>query len=48
MGQQAVQLHGGMGMTDELGIGHALKRILLLSKLFGDPASGYAQLAKAA
>jgi alkylation response protein AidB-like acyl-CoA dehydrogenase len=46
--QQAVQLHGGMGMTDELGIGHALKRILLLSKLFGDPASGYAQLAKAA
>ena len=48
VGQQAVQLHGGMGMTDELGIGHALKRILLLSKLFGDPASGYAQLAKAA
>jgi alkylation response protein AidB-like acyl-CoA dehydrogenase len=38
--QQAVQLHGGMGMSDELGIGHGLKRILLLSKLFGDPASG--------
>ncbi len=48
VGQQAVQLHGGMGMTDELGISHALKRILLLSKLFGDPATGYAQLAKAA
>ncbi len=48
VGQQAVQLHGGMGMTDELGVSHALKRILLLSKLFGDPASGYAQLAKAA
>ncbi len=48
VGQQAVQLHGGMGMTDELAIGHGLKRILLLSKLFGDPASGIAQFAKAA
>jgi alkylation response protein AidB-like acyl-CoA dehydrogenase len=45
---QAVQLHGGMGMSDELGIGHGLKRILLLSKLFGDPASGMAEFAKAA
>jgi alkylation response protein AidB-like acyl-CoA dehydrogenase len=34
--QQAVQLHGGMGMTDELGIGHYLKRLLLLNTLFGD------------
>ena len=46
--QQAVQLHGGMGMTDELGIGHGLKRIILLSKLFGDPASDLATYAKAA
>ena len=46
--QQAVQLHGGMGMTDELGIGHGLKRILLLSRLFGDPASGIAAAARAA
>lgn len=45
---QAVQLHGGMGMSDELGIGHGLKRILLLSKLFGDPASGIADYARAA
>jgi alkylation response protein AidB-like acyl-CoA dehydrogenase len=45
---QAVQLHGGMGMSDELGIGHGLKRIVLLSKLFGDPASGIAQFARAA
>jgi alkylation response protein AidB-like acyl-CoA dehydrogenase len=45
---QAVQLHGGMGMTDELGIGHGLKRIMLLSKLFGDPASDLATYAKAA
>jgi alkylation response protein AidB-like acyl-CoA dehydrogenase len=34
--QQAVQLHGGIGMTDELGIGHYYKRLLLLNTLFGD------------
>jgi alkylation response protein AidB-like acyl-CoA dehydrogenase len=44
--QAAVQLHGGMGMTDELAIGHGLKRILLLSRLFGDAASGYAAVAR--
>jgi alkylation response protein AidB-like acyl-CoA dehydrogenase len=46
--EQAIQLHGGMGMTDELAIGHGVKRILLLSKLFGDPASAIAAMAKAA
>jgi alkylation response protein AidB-like acyl-CoA dehydrogenase len=45
---QAVQLHGGMGMSDELGIGHGLKRIVLLAKLFGDPASGIREYARAA
>jgi alkylation response protein AidB-like acyl-CoA dehydrogenase len=45
---QAVQLHGGMGMSDELGIGHGLKRIMLLSKLFGDANEGFAAFAKAA
>lgn len=34
--REAVQLHGGMGITEELAIGHAMKRILLLSPLFGD------------
>jgi alkylation response protein AidB-like acyl-CoA dehydrogenase len=34
--QQAVQLHGGIGMTDELIVGHHFKRLLLLSKLYGD------------
>ncbi|MEP5765720.1 MAG: acyl-CoA dehydrogenase family protein [Halieaceae bacterium] len=34
--QQAVQLHGGIGMTDELGISHYFKRLLLLNSLFGD------------
>lgn len=34
--KQAIQLHGGIGMTDELIVGHHYKRLLLLSKLFGD------------
>ncbi len=33
---EAVQLHGGIGMTDELVVGHLFKRLLLLSKLYGD------------
>ena len=46
--QDAVQFHGGMGMSDELIIGHAMKRIMILSKLFGDPAAGFAAFAEAA
>lgn len=34
--EEAVQLHGGMGISDELIIGHALKRVKLLTILFGD------------
>ncbi len=33
---EAVQMHGGMGMTDELDIGLYLKRIRVLSELLGD------------
>ena len=36
--QEAVQLHGGIGMTDELCVGHHYKRLLLLGKLYGDEA----------
>lgn len=36
IGLEAVQMHGGMGQTDELAIGHALKRVMLLDRLFGD------------
>ena len=32
----AVQFHGAMGITDEVSVGHAMKRIILLSRLFGD------------
>jgi alkylation response protein AidB-like acyl-CoA dehydrogenase len=36
--EQAVQLHGGMGMTDELNVGHYFKRITSFNVQFGDPA----------
>lgn len=48
IGHEAIQLHGGMGVTDDLMIGHAHKRVLLLSRLFGDPASEFASFARAA
>jgi alkylation response protein AidB-like acyl-CoA dehydrogenase len=34
--QEAVQIHGGIGMTDELSVGHHYKRLMVLSKLYGD------------
>ncbi len=36
VGQNAVQLHGGMGMTDELNIGHYFKRLTVIDTLFGN------------
>ena len=35
VGENAVQLHGGMGMTDELPIGHYFKRLLAIAADFG-------------
>jgi alkylation response protein AidB-like acyl-CoA dehydrogenase len=34
-GQSAIQIHGGMGMTDELAIGHYFKRGTIIEGLFG-------------
>ncbi|MEI9991407.1 MAG: acyl-CoA dehydrogenase family protein [Rhizomicrobium sp.] len=36
VGQQAVQVHGGIGMTDELNVGHYFKRLTLIDTLFGN------------
>jgi alkylation response protein AidB-like acyl-CoA dehydrogenase len=36
VGQQAVQLHGGMGMTDELVVSHWFKRLISIELMFGD------------
>jgi alkylation response protein AidB-like acyl-CoA dehydrogenase len=50
VGQQAVQLHGGMGMTEELAIGHYFKRLTALQFEFGSTdyhIARYAELTKA-
>ncbi|MEP2735139.1 MAG: acyl-CoA dehydrogenase family protein [Erythrobacter sp.] len=46
--REAVQMHGGMGVTDELAIGHAMKRVLVLAQLFGEVDTNLAEYSKAA
>lgn len=36
IGQQSIQLHGGVGMTMEYKIGHYFKRITMIESMFGD------------
>ena len=36
VGEQGIQLHGGVGMTDEYQVGHYFKRLIALEKAFGD------------
>jgi len=36
VGQSAIQLHGGMGLTDELSVGHYFKRLTTIDNLFGN------------
>ena len=36
--QNAVQLHGGIGMTEEYAIGHFFRRVMVIEHLFGDTA----------
>jgi pimeloyl-CoA dehydrogenase small subunit len=36
VGQQAIQLHGGIGMTQEAKIGHYFKRLTMIENTFGD------------
>jgi len=33
---EAIQMHGGMGITDELDIGHYAKRLMMIGTTFGD------------
>ncbi|HAU67433.1 MAG TPA: pimeloyl-CoA dehydrogenase small subunit, partial [Gammaproteobacteria bacterium] len=35
VGDEAIQIHGGMGITDELDVGHYVKRLLMINLLFG-------------
>jgi alkylation response protein AidB-like acyl-CoA dehydrogenase len=36
VGQQSIQLHGGIGMTMEAKIGHYFKRLTMIENTFGD------------
>ncbi len=44
--QQAIQLHGGIGMTEEYAVGHCLRRVHVLDQLFGDSEAQAARLAE--
>jgi len=47
LGHECIQFHGGMGVTDELLIGHGHKRIVLLSRSFGDADATLEEYARA-
>lgn len=36
VGRQAVQLHGGVGFSDELAVGHYLKRLIMIDMAYGN------------
>ncbi len=36
VGQEAIQIHGGIGMTEELDVGHLFKRVTALDIMFGN------------
>ena len=36
VGQEAIQLHGGMGMTQEMKVAHSFKRLTMIAQQFGD------------
>lgn len=36
IGDEAIQIHGGMGITDELNVGHYVKRLMMINSTFGD------------
>jgi alkylation response protein AidB-like acyl-CoA dehydrogenase len=44
--QEAIQLHGGMGMTDEMKVSHTFKRLTMIAQQFGDAEHHLARFAK--
>ena len=46
IGQEAIQLHGGMGMTMEFAVGHYFKRMTVIDQLYGDADHHLTGLAK--
>jgi alkylation response protein AidB-like acyl-CoA dehydrogenase len=46
IGQTAIQLHGGIGVTEEYAVGHAHRRLMVLEQLFGTEAFHMQKLAE--
>jgi alkylation response protein AidB-like acyl-CoA dehydrogenase len=46
VGQEAVQLHGGIGMTMEYKVGHYFKRMAMIDLMFGDADAHLVELAE--
>src|SRR5205085_5575551 len=46
VGQGAIQLHGGIGMTMEYKVGHYFKRVTMIDTMFGDADHHLRQLAR--
>jgi pimeloyl-CoA dehydrogenase small subunit len=44
--QNAIQLHGGIGMTEEYAVGHYFRRCMVIEHTFGDPAHHLSRLAE--
>jgi alkylation response protein AidB-like acyl-CoA dehydrogenase len=44
--QNAIQLHGGIGMTEEYAVGHYFRRVMVIEHTFGDPAYHLSRLAE--
>jgi alkylation response protein AidB-like acyl-CoA dehydrogenase len=47
VGEQAIQLHGGIGVTEECAVGHYYRRLTMIDILFGDSAHHLAAVAGA-
>lgn len=45
VGQEAIQLHGGIGMTNEYAAGHYFKRLTMIDQLYGDADTHLQKLA---
>jgi pimeloyl-CoA dehydrogenase small subunit len=47
IGQEAIQLHGGIGMTEECPVGHYMRRLSMIEMLLGDTPHHLRRLAAA-
>ncbi len=46
VGQEAIQLHGGIGMTQEYSVGHSFKRMTMIEQMYGSADDHLSILAK--